>query len=67
MIVSLFLSREALIISAIAAAICVTMGSTLRFITKNRGGRLAAYLLCIGYILFAASIAIYIVLGFLSP
>jgi hypothetical protein len=64
---SLFLSRQVMIFLAVAAVICVTLGSVLRFITKNRGGRLAAYLLCIGYILFAASIAIYIVLGFLSP
>lgn len=67
MILSLFLSRQVMIFLAVAAVICVTLGSVLRFITQNRGGRLAAYLLCIGYILFAASIAIYIVLGFLSP
>jgi hypothetical protein len=56
-----------MIFLAVAAVICVTLGSVLRFITKNRGSRLAAYLICIGYILFAASIAIYIVLGLLSP
>jgi hypothetical protein len=67
LILSLFLSRQVMIFLAVAAVICVTLGSVLRFITKNRGGRLAAYLLCIGYILFAASIAIYIVVGLLSP
>ena len=67
MIVSLFLSREALIISAIAAAICVTMGSTLRFIMKDRRRKFAAPILYLGYLLFAASVAIYIVLGFLPP
>ncbi len=67
MIVSLFLSREAVIFLAIAAAICVTLGSVLRSIIRNLVRRLAAYLIYLGYILFAASIAIYIVLGFLSP
>jgi hypothetical protein len=65
--VSLFLSREALIISAIAAAICVTMGSTLWSIMKDRRRKFAAPVLYLGYLLFAASVAIYIVLGFLSP
>ncbi len=63
----LFLSREAVIFLAVAAAICVTLGSVLRFIIQNPVRRLAAYLIYPGYILFAASIAIYIVLGFLSP
>ena len=67
MIVSLFLSRQAVIFLAVAAAICVTLGSVLRFITQNRVRRLAAYLIYIGYILFAASIAIYIVVGLLFP
>jgi hypothetical protein len=56
-----------MIFLAVAAVICVTLGSVLRFITQNRGSRFPAYLICIGYILFAASIAIYIVLGLLSP
>lgn len=64
---SLFLSRQVMIFLAVAAVICVTLGSVLRFITQNRGSRLAAYLICIGYILFAASIAIYIVLGLFKP
>ena len=67
MIVSLFLSREALIISAIAAAICVTMGSALRFTMKDRGKKFAEPTIYLGYLLFAASVAIYIVLGFLPP
>lgn len=67
MIVSLFLSREALIISAVAAAICVTIGSVLRFTMKDRRGKFADPIVYLGYLLFAASVAIYIVLGFLPP
>jgi hypothetical protein len=64
---SLFLSRQVMIFLAVAALICVTLGSVLRFITQNRGSRLAASLISIGYILFSASIVIYIFLGFFSP
>jgi len=67
LIVSLFLSREALIFLAIAAAICVTMGSILRFAMKDRRRKFAALIIYLGYLLFAASVAIYIALGFLSP
>ena len=67
MIGSLFLSREALIISAIAAAICVTMGTTLRLAMKDRKRKFAAPIIYLGYLLFAASVVIYIVLGFLPP
>ncbi|HXZ34858.1 MAG TPA: hypothetical protein VEL68_02430 [Thermodesulfobacteriota bacterium] len=56
-----------MIFLAIGAAICVTLGSLLRFIIRNPVRRLAAYPIYLGYILFTASIAIYIVLGFLSP
>jgi len=67
MIVPLFLSREALIISAIAAAFCVTMGSVLRFAMKDRRRTFAEPIIYLGYLFFAASVAIYIVLGFLPP
>ena len=67
MILSMFLSRQALIISAVAAAICVTLGCVLQLAMKNRRRKFAEPIIYVGYLFLAASVAIYIVLGFSSP
>jgi len=60
------LSRQAVIVLAIGAAVFVSLGSWLRFARKNRAKKMIASMLYLGYILFALSILIYIALGFLD-
>jgi len=67
LIVSTLLSREAYIISAVAAAILLSMETALRLARMNGGRKFAQPIIYLGYLLFAASVAIYIVLGFSSP
>jgi len=64
---SMFLFREALIISAVTAATCLTLGTALRLAKKSRRRKFAEPVISVGYLLFAASVVIYIVLGFSSP
>ena len=60
------LSRQAVIVLAVGAAVLVSLGSWLRFVRKNRGKKMIASMSYLGYILFALSILIYIALGFLD-
>lgn len=60
-------AREAVIVLGVLAAILVSAGTWKRLRGKNPNSRSAALLISIGYVLFAFSIGIFILAGFLGP
>ncbi len=63
--ISALLTRDAVILLAIAAAALVTAGSWLRG-RRSRGGQSSRLMIRIGYLLFGLSVILFIVVGFRS-
>ncbi len=61
--VSLLLTREAVIVLGVIAAICATIGSWMR-IKHHAARKVATLLIYGGYFFLGSSVLIYVILGF---
>jgi hypothetical protein len=59
-------AREAVIVLGVLAAILVSAGTWKRLREKSVASRTATLLISVGYVLFAFSIGIFILAGFLN-
>ncbi len=64
---SLLLTRTAVIVLAIVAAVLVSASSWLRIARKGGGSKLPQVLSYVGYTCFILSIVLFIVIGFAQP
>ena len=67
MIESLLMTRTAVIVLAIVAAVLVSASTGLRLARKGEGSKLSQLLSYVGYTCFILSIVLFIIIGFSQP
>jgi hypothetical protein len=63
----LLLTRTAVIVLAIVAAVLVSASTGLRLARKGEGSKLSQLLIYVGYTCFILSIVLFIIIGFAQP